>query len=162
TLCLGSDAAPLWRAATVVRDGRDVLDRLDVEARRGEGADGRLASGAGTLHLHVHRADAVLLRQLRRVLRRHLRGERSPLAGALPGAGVGVGALAARRQAAAVAHAAVAVDFHQPLDVEADVLAEVALHLPLVGDDLADLPHVILGEVLDARVATDPRRREDV
>jgi len=56
-----------------------------------------------------------------------------------------------------VAHAAVAVDLHQPLDVEADVLAEIALDLPLVGDDLADLPHVILAEVLDASVAANAR-----
>src|SRR5205085_9023477 len=34
--------------------------------------------------------------------------------------------------------------------------------LPLVGDDLADLAHIILGEVLDARVAVHPRVREDV
>src|SRR5688572_21260252 len=40
------------------------------------------------------------------------------LAGALARARVGVRALAAHRQAAAVAHAAVAVDLHQPLDVE--------------------------------------------
>src|SRR5437764_10203913 len=84
------------------------------------------------------------------------------LARSLAGAGVGVRALAAGGQTAAVAHAAVAVDLHQPLDVQADVLAEVALDLPLVGDDLADLAHVVLGEVLDARVAVDARVREDV
>src|SRR5947207_455843 len=49
------------------------------------------------------------------------------LAGTFPRAGVGVRALSAGGQTAAVAHAAVAVDLHQPLDVEAHVLAEVAL-----------------------------------
>src|SRR5262249_19688817 len=84
------------------------------------------------------------------------------LAWSLASARVGVRALSAHREPAAVAHAAIAVDFHQPLDVEADVLAEIALHLPLIGDDLADLPHVILGEILDARVAVDARLAQDV
>src|SRR5947209_4716527 len=90
-----------------------------------------------------------------------LAGDRA-LARAFARAGVGVRPLAAHRKAAAMAHPAVAVDLHQALDVEADVLAEVALDLPLVGDDLADLAHVILGEVLDARVAVHPGRDEDV
>src|SRR5438552_2204447 len=94
-------------------------------------------------------------------LRRFLLAGDSALARSLAGAGVGVRALSARGKAAAVAHAAVAVDLHQPLDVEADVLAEIALHFPLIGDDLADLAHVILGEVLDARVAADTRLGQD-
>src|SRR5207247_5638701 len=57
---------------------------------------------------------------------------------------------------------AVAVDFHQPLDVQADVLAEVALDFALVGDDLADAPHFILGEVFHARVAIHLGLAEDV
>src|SRR4051812_46701996 len=68
-----SDAPALRRAAAVVRDRRHVLDGLDVEAAGGESADSRLASRARSLHLHVDGADAVLLRELRRVLRRHLR-----------------------------------------------------------------------------------------
>src|SRR5882724_7913430 len=77
------------------------------------------------------------------------------LARTLPRTGVGVGPLAAHRESPAVAHAAVAVDFHQPLDVESDVLAEIAFHLPLVSDDLTDLANVILGQVLDADVPVD-------
>src|SRR5262245_1780100 len=42
---------------------------------------------------------------------------RDGLAGALAGAGVGLGSLAAHRQAAAMAHAAVATDVFQPFDI---------------------------------------------
>jgi len=58
-------------------------------------------------------------------------------------------------------HPAVAVDLHQPLDVEADVLAEIALHLPLVRNDLPDLPHIILGQILDPRLLADAGGAED-
>src|SRR5207248_1302131 len=65
-------------------------------------------------------------------------------------------------ETAAVADAAIAVDLHQPLDVLADVLAEIALDPPLVGDDLADPPDFILGEVFDPRVAVHLGLAEDV
>src|ERR1043165_6277240 len=71
----GLYAAALRRPAAVVRDRRHVLDGLDVETAGGEGADGRLAARTRPLHLHVDRADAVLLRKLCRVLGGHLRGE---------------------------------------------------------------------------------------
>jgi len=48
-----------------------------------------------------------------------------------------------------VPHAAVAADLHQALDVLADLLAEIALHPPLVLDDLADPLGLDLGEVAD-------------
>src|SRR5262249_57136176 len=48
------DAAPLGRAAAVVRDGRDVLDGGDLETRHLERTDGGLTAGAGTLHPHLH------------------------------------------------------------------------------------------------------------
>src|SRR5215211_4250471 len=83
------------------------------------------------------------------------------LAGTFTGARVGMRALAADRQAATVTLAAVAVDLHQPLDVEADVLAQIALDLPFVGDDLADLANVILGEVFDAHVLVHARLLEN-
>src|SRR5688572_33113469 len=81
---------------------------------------------------------------------------------ALAGARVGLGALAAQRQAATVAQAAVAADFHQPLDVQRDLLAEVALDATYFLDDAADLADVILGQVLDADVTADAGRAEDV
>ena len=42
------------RTAAVVRNRRHVLDRLDLQPRRGERLDGRLAARARTLHAHVH------------------------------------------------------------------------------------------------------------
>src|SRR5512134_2844704 len=49
------------------------------------------------------------------------------LARALPRARVGARPLAAHRQVPAMAQAAIAADFHQPLDVHRDFLAQVAL-----------------------------------
>src|SRR4249920_3704695 len=60
------------------------------------------------------------------------------LARALAGAGVGLGALAAHRQVAAVPQPAEAADFHQPLDVHRDLLAKIAFDAALVLDHLAD------------------------
>src|ERR1051325_3309015 len=54
---------------------------------------------------------------------------------------VGARPLTANRQRAAVPHAAVAADLHQPLDVHRDVLPQVALDASLLLDDPADLPH---------------------
>src|SRR5207248_3988010 len=68
---------------------------------------------------------------------------------------VGARALAAHRQRAAVPHAAIAADFHQPLDVHRDFLAQVTLDPALLLDDAADLADVVLGQILDADVGTD-------
>src|SRR4051812_36793880 len=46
----GSHAAALRGTAAVVRDGRDVADERDLEARRLQGAERALAAGAGALH----------------------------------------------------------------------------------------------------------------
>src|SRR5262249_18951418 len=77
-----------------------------------------------------------------------LLGDRA-LARALAGARVGPRALAAHRQRAAVPHAAVAADFHQPLDVHRDFLAQVAFDPALLLDDAADLPDILFGQILD-------------
>src|SRR5215207_102955 len=73
-----SDSAPLGGAAAVVGDRGDVLDAGALER-----ADGGLAPGAGTLHLHVDLADAVLHRAASRLLGGHLGGEGRALLGAL-------------------------------------------------------------------------------
>src|SRR5262249_49715209 len=56
------------------------------------------------------------------------------LARTLARARVGARALAADRQAAAMPRAAIAADFHQPLDVHRDLFAEVALDPALLFD----------------------------
>ena len=63
--------------------------------------------------------------------------------------------LAADGEVPAVPDAAIAADFHEPLDVLGGLLAEIALDLVLVLDRLADPGYLVLGEVLDARVPVD-------
>src|SRR5206468_1903068 len=71
------------RPAAVVRDGGDVLDRLDLHSRRLQGADRRLAAGSRPLDPDLERAQPVLLGRVGGGLSRDLRREGSPLAGAL-------------------------------------------------------------------------------
>ncbi len=50
---------------------------------------------------------------------------------------------------------AVAADLDQPLDVHGDFLAEIALDLLPLFDDLADLVDLVLGQGLDLLVLVD-------
>src|SRR3989454_2576391 len=85
-----------------------------------------------------------------------------PICLALPRAGVGVGALAAHRQAAAVADAAVGADVHEALDVHRDLAPQVALDLQLALDDLAHPRRLLVRPRLDPFVAVDVGLLEDV
>src|SRR5918993_4579984 len=78
-----SDPAPLGGAAAVVGDRGDVLDAGDLDPGALQRADGRLAAGAGALHLHVDLAHAVLHRAAGGLLGGHLGGERRALLRAL-------------------------------------------------------------------------------
>src|SRR6185503_8211958 len=60
-----SDPAPLRRAATVVRDWRDVRDGRDLEPGSLERADRLLATAAGALHEDLDLAHPVLHRAAR-------------------------------------------------------------------------------------------------
>src|SRR5579864_9320244 len=71
-------------------------------------------------------------------------------------AGVGVGPLAAYRQAAAVPHAAVGTHLDVALDIHRDFLAQVAFHGAFLFEDLAHAVHFVLGEVADLLVKVDP------
>src|SRR3546814_9055764 len=62
---------------------------------------------------------------------------------ALAGPRVGLGALAAHRQALAVTQTAVAAEVHEALDVHRHVAAQVALDHELAVDGLADARHTI-------------------
>src|ERR1700754_1969472 len=55
---------------------------------------------------------------------------------------IGVGALAAHWQAAAMTQAAIAAEIHQPLDVDAGLAAEIALDDVVAVDHFADLQHL--------------------
>src|SRR5205814_4915368 len=62
--------APLRRAAPVVRDGRDVADRGDLETDRLKRPDGRLAASARPAHEDLDLLEPVLHRLTRGQLRR--------------------------------------------------------------------------------------------
>src|SRR3984893_14724665 len=68
---------------------------------------------------------------------------------------VGVGALAAHRQAAAMTQAAIAAEVHQPLDVDADLTTKIALDQIVAVDHFADLQHFLVAELADATVSRD-------
>src|SRR5271169_2038109 len=55
------DAPPFGRPATVVRDGRYVLDGIDVKADAGKSTDGRLAAGTRALYADFNSLDPVLI-----------------------------------------------------------------------------------------------------
>ncbi len=69
-----SNAPPLARPATVVRYRRNVTDRGNREAGRLQRTQRRLTSRARARHLDFEGAHAVLLRLLRHVFGRDLRG----------------------------------------------------------------------------------------
>ena len=62
----------------------------------------------------------------------------------------------------AATQAAVAADLHQPLDVERNLLAEIAFDAALLLEHAADLAHVVLGQILDPDVRADAGRTENV
>ena len=73
------------------------------------------------------------------------------LAGAFARPGVGLGALAAHRQAAKVANAAVALDALHPLEVHADLPAQIAFDdILAVLDRMNDLGELLLSQILRA------------
>src|SRR6185295_6052759 len=128
------------------RDDRVVEGRLDVRHTVRHDplllALGALALLLAAFFGHLRFPSALLLGRL--LLARHGAAAR-PLAGAR----VGLGALSAHGQAPAMTDAAIAADLHQPLDVLADLLAQVALHPALVLDHLAEAARLVLGQVLD-------------
>src|SRR5579859_5986600 len=78
-----SDPAPLWRAAAVVRNRGDVLNRADLETGGLQRADRRLPARARALDEDIDLAHAVLHGAARGGLGRHLRGVGRRLAGTL-------------------------------------------------------------------------------
>src|SRR5688500_9074303 len=76
-------SSPLGRLASVVRDRRDVADRLHFDAHGLQRTNGRLAPRTRSLDLHVDAAQAIRLRRVAGVDRRLRRRERRALARAL-------------------------------------------------------------------------------
>src|SRR4029077_18986508 len=84
------------------------------------------------------------------------------LALALSGPGVGMGPLPAYRLTLAVADAAVAADVHEPFHAHRHLPAQVALHLVLPLDDVANPAGLVVRPTLDPLVGVDPRVGEDL
>src|ERR1051325_9968119 len=85
------------------------------------------------------------------------------LARTFAGAGVGLRALAAHREAAHVADAAIALDALQTLQIHADLAAKIAFDdILAVLDRVHDLRQLRFGEVLRADAGVDLRLGEDV
>ena len=75
---------------------------------------------------------------------------------------VSLGALTAYGQPLSVAHAAIASDFHQTLDIEADRAAQFAFHRIVVIDIFSELGNVVLVQILHPRIGINTRCREDL
>src|SRR5579875_3353108 len=156
-------AAEAERAGTLPRDRVALLvgDRDDgvVEARLDVNEPERNVFAFPLLELLALaslRAGTLLLCLRHGLLGRFLLAGNGSLTGSLAGASVGVGALAADREAAAVAQATVGLNLDQALDVQADLLAEVALDLAFLLDDVTNLVELVfvqrghLGERVNA------------
>ena len=61
-----------------------------------------------------------------------------------------------------MAQAAVAADLHQPLDVHGNLATQIAFHLDVVVDVVAQLADILFGQVLDARIRVDAGRFDDI
>src|SRR3954469_9352749 len=80
----------------------------------------------------------------------------------LAGTGIGVGALAANRQALTVAQAPIAAQIHQPLDVHRHFAAQVAFNLEVAVDNFADLDDLGLGQNADPALRRDAELVDDL
>src|SRR5579864_5837398 len=75
----------------------------------------------------------------------------------LAGTRVGMRALSANRQVAAVTVSAVGADFDEPLDVHRNFFAQIAFHHAFGLDDLADAVDLVFAEVLNLLVPVHVR-----
>src|SRR4051794_34382164 len=68
---------------------------------------------------------------------------------------IGVGALAAHRQTAAMTQAAIAAEVHQTLDIDAGLATQIALDHIVAVDHFADLQNFLVAQLADAAVQRD-------
>src|SRR5262249_29635346 len=71
-------------------------------------------------------------------------------------AGIGMGALSANREPAAMPQPPVATQIHQPLDVHGHVAAQISFHKEIAVDDLANLQHFLVGQLRYPALFGDP------
>src|SRR6516165_11303771 len=75
---------------------------------------------------------------------------------------IGMGALTAHRQAAAMTQAAIAAKIHQPLDVDAGLATKIALDHVVAVDHFADLQDLLVAQLADATIQRDLHLLHDV
>src|SRR5215218_3129514 len=75
---------------------------------------------------------------------------------------VRVRALAANRQPATMANATVGADVHQSLDVHRHLGAQRAFHLVITLDHAADLVHIGISEIANAKIGIDASLLHDL
>ena len=146
------------------------LPRHGVAVRVGDGDD-RVIEGSLHVHQSVRNVLALLLLKLLRLAllvacgatsfshklclcRRFLLICHRAFARSLAGTGIGVGALAANRQAAAMTIAAIRADFDQALDVHRNVFAQIAFDIAFLLNDLADAVDLVFVQVADLLVGS--------
>src|SRR5689334_563869 len=81
---------------------------------------------------------------------------------ALARARIGVGALTAHRQAAAMTQAAIAAEVHQTLDVDAGLATKIALDQIVAVDHFADLQNFLIAELADAALGRNLHLLDDL
>src|SRR5258705_4217408 len=89
-----------------------------------------------------------------------LAGDR--LGRALARARIGMGALTAPRETAAMQQAAIAAEVHQRLDVDADLTTEIAFDHIVAVDHFADLQHFLVAQLADATIRGDLHLLDDL
>src|SRR5213592_2767491 len=75
---------------------------------------------------------------------------------------IGVGALAAHRQAATMTQAAIAAEVHQTLDVDAGLTAKIAFDQIVAVDHFADLQDFLVAQLADATILRDLHLLDDL
>src|SRR5262249_37800550 len=120
----------------------------------------RRGRGAVAAAAPVAAAGLAMIRFLLDLLRDFLLAS-NRLGGPFAGARIGVGALAADRQPAAMPQAPVAGEVHQSLDVHRHFAAQVALDRVVAVDGLADADDLVVGQRIDPPRLVDPDFAED-
>src|SRR5579859_6663639 len=107
-------------------------------------------------------ACAVRRSAMRLLLRRGLLTAGDSPARSLAGARVRPSTLAVHRQPAAVTDAAVAIDLHQPLDVQVDLTPQVTFDRVLAVDDLAQARDLVFAQITGAAIGRSIGPRQDL
>src|SRR3954447_26171193 len=114
------------------------ISNLSFRSRRRRSASGYTSKGEWRIDY-----SPLPIRYSRKLLL--LAGDR--LGRALARTRIGMGALAAHRQSAAMAQAAIAAEVHQALDVDADFAPQVALDHIVAIDHFANLQHFLIAQL---------------